>query len=63
MERRIPLDQPLRAVRMLTDAALAGLSRDFDKLYGRDGRPSIPPERLLRALLLQAFYTVRWNGN
>jgi transposase len=44
---------------MLTDAALAGLSRDFDKLYARDGRPSIPPERLLRALLLQAFYTVR----
>ena len=38
---------------------LTGLSRDFDKLYARDGRPSIPPERLLRALLLQAFYTVR----
>jgi len=36
-----------------------GLSRDFNKLYARDGRPSIPPERLLRALLLQAFYTVR----
>ena len=44
---------------MLTDAVLAGLSREFDKLYARDGRPSIPPERLLRALLLQAFYTVR----
>ena len=43
----------------LTDAALTGLSRDFNKLYARDGRPSIPPERLLRALLLQAFYTVR----
>jgi len=41
------------------DEALAKLSRDFDKLYSRDGRPSIPPERLLRALLLQAFYTVR----
>ena len=59
VERRIPPDHPLRAVRMLTDEALAGLSRDFDKLYARDGRPSIPPERLLRALLLQAFYTVR----
>jgi transposase len=43
----------------LTDAALKELSRDFNKLYSRDGRPSIPPERLLRALLLQAFYTVR----
>jgi len=59
VERRIPADHPLRAIRTLTDAALAGLSRDFDKLYARDGRPSIPPERLLRALLLQAFYTVR----
>lgn len=59
LERRIPADHPLRAIRTLTDEALAGLSRDFDKLYSRDGRPSIPPERLLRALLLQAFYTVR----
>ena len=59
VERRIPADHPLRAIRSLTDTALAGLSRDFDKLYARDGRPSIPPERLLRALLLQAFYTVR----
>jgi transposase len=59
LERRIPADHPLRAIRTLTDEALAGLSRDFNKLYARDGRPSIPPERLLRALLLQAFYTVR----
>jgi transposase len=59
VERRIPADHPLRAIRTLTEAALAGLSRDFDRLYARDGRPSIPPERLLRALLLQAFYTVR----
>lgn len=50
---------PLRAIRELIDAALNELSRDFGKLYARDGRPSIPPERLLRALLLQAFYTVR----
>jgi transposase len=49
----------LRAIRALVDEALATLSRDFDKLYSREGRPSIPPERLLRALLLQAFYTVR----
>jgi transposase len=59
VERRIPSDHPMRTIRALTDEALASLSRDFDKLYARDGRPSIPPERLLRALLLQAFYTVR----
>ena len=59
VERRIPADHPLRTIRALTDEALAGLSRDFDKIYSRDGRPSIPPERLLRALLLQAFFTVR----
>ena len=59
LEARIPADHPLRAIRELIDDALAGLSRSFDKLYAREGRPSIPPERLLRALLLQAFYTVR----
>jgi len=59
LEARIASDHPLRAVRALVDEALTGLSRDFNKLYARDGRPSIPPERLLRALLLQAFYTVR----
>ena len=59
VERRIPADHPVRVIRLLTDAVLTGLSREFDKLYARDGRPSIPPERLLRALLLQAFYTVR----
>lgn len=59
LETRIAADHPLRAIRALVDEALAKLSRDFDKLYSRDGRPSIPPERLMRALLLQAFYTVR----
>lgn len=59
VEKRIAPDHPMRTIRALVDEALAGLSRDFDKLYARDGRPSIPPERLLRALLLQAFYTVR----
>lgn len=59
LEARIAADHPLRAIRTLSDEALAGLSRDFARLYARDGRPSIPPERLLRALLLQAFYTVR----
>ena len=59
LETRIPVDHPLRAIRELVDAALKDLSRSFDLLYAREGRPSIPPERLLRALLLQAFYTVR----
>src|ERR1700751_2118301 len=59
LEQRVPADHPLRPIRELTDAALKGLSRDFSRLYSREGRPSIPPERLLRALLLQAFFTVR----
>lgn len=59
LDERIPADHPLRVIRQLVDSALAELSRAFAKLYARDGRPSIPPERLLRALLLQAFYTVR----
>ena len=59
LDTRIPADHPLRAIRALIDEALTGLSRDFNKLYARAGRPSIPPERLLRTLLLQAFYTVR----
>jgi transposase len=59
LETRIPADHPLRAIRKLVDTALAVLSRDFARLYSRDGRPSIPPERLLRALLLQVFFTVR----
>jgi transposase len=59
LETRIAADHPLRAIRALVAAALTELSGDFDELYAADGRPSIPPERLLRALLLQAFYTVR----
>jgi transposase len=59
LEDRVPADHPLRAIRELVDAALKDLSRAIGKLYARDGRPSIPPEHLLRALLLQAFYTVR----
>ena len=59
LDDRIPADHPLRAIRQLVDAALAELSRAFAKLYARDGRPSIAPERLLRALLLQAFYGIR----
>jgi transposase len=59
LEDRIPADHPLRGVRKLVDAVLAGMSNDFDGLYSQMGRPSIAPERLLRALLLQVFYSVR----
>ena len=59
LEDRIPADHPLRGVRGLVDAVLAEMSEDFDGLYSQVGRPSIAPERLLRALLLQVFYSVR----
>lgn len=58
-EQRVPADHPLRAIRVTLDEALRKLSRKFNKLYSHTGRPSIPPEKLLRALLLQVLYTVR----
>jgi transposase len=58
-ERRVSKDHPLRAIRAMTDAALGELSPRFDAIYASEGRPSIPPEKLLRALLLQVLYTVR----
>src|SRR3989442_3673389 len=58
-EQRVPQDHPLRAIRKLSDAVFAELSPQFDKLYARMGRPSIAPEKLLRALLLQVLYSVR----
>ena len=54
-----PPDHPLRAIRALVDDVLRDMSREFDGLYARVGRPSIPPERLLRAQLLQIFYSIR----
>lgn len=58
-EQRVPQDHPLRIVRLLLDDALRGMSREFTQLYSDLGRPSIPPEKLLRALMLQALYSVR----
>src|SRR5947209_20158832 len=58
-ESMVPKDHPLRAIRPLVNAALARLSPDFARLYAPTGRTSIAPEKLLRALLLQAFYSVR----
>jgi transposase len=59
LEDRIPQEHPLRSIRKLVDQVLAGMSKQFDELYSEVGRPSIPPERLLRALLLQVFYSIR----
>jgi len=59
VEARVSRDHPLRAIRAMTDAALESLSAEFSQLYSVTGRPSIAPEMLLRAMLLQAFYSVR----
>src|SRR5216683_3577833 len=59
LEQRVPEDHPLRAVRKLTDQVLRSLSPGFDELYAASGRPSIAPEYILRALLLQVFYSIR----
>lgn len=59
LETRVPADHPLRAIRRITDRALERLSPRLGTLYINFGRPSIPPEKLLRALLLQALYTIR----
>lgn len=58
-EQRVAADHPLRKIRAMTNAALREVSRDFDALYAEGGRPSIAPERLLRALLLQVLYARR----
>jgi transposase len=58
-EHRVRQDHPLRAIRRMTDEALVTLSPRFDRMYSDIGRPSIPPEQLLRALLLQSLYTIR----
>jgi transposase len=59
LEARVPKDHPLRAIRDIVNDALSELSSDFAVLYAPLGRPSIPPEKLLRATLLQAFYSIR----
>src|SRR6202163_1132996 len=58
-EQRVRQDHPLRAMRKMVDEALGELSRRFAKLYAKRGRPSIAPEKLLRALLLQVLYSIR----
>jgi transposase len=58
-ERRVPREHPLRAIRAMVDVALRNMEAQFETMYSKVGRPSIPPEQLLRALLLQVLYTVR----
>jgi transposase len=59
LEARVRRDHPLRAIRTIVNEALSALEREFARLYSPIGRPSIPPEKLLRAMLLQAFYSIR----
>jgi transposase len=59
LEDRVPAGHPLRPIRLMVDAALAEMSGRFDEIYPEDGRRSIPPERLLRALLVQMLYSIR----
>ena len=59
LEKRVRWDHPLRAIRAIVNEALSALERDLAALYAPIGRPSIPPEKLLRAMLLQAFYSIR----
>src|SRR5579875_737186 len=59
LESRVPLGHPLRGIKALLDEALSSMSRDFDRVYAGEGRPSIPPERLVRASALQILYSIR----
>ena len=59
LEQRVPKDHPLRTLRVLVDGILANMSALFDERYSHTGRPSIPPEQLLRALLVQILFTIR----
>jgi transposase len=58
-EARVPQDHPLRPIRKMVNQALRELWHDFEAMYAKEGRPSIPPEKLLHALLLQVLYTIR----
>jgi transposase len=59
VENRIPANHPSRAVRTLLDEALATMSHDFDRVCAKGGRSSVPPERRVRALVLQVLYSIR----
>lgn len=58
LEQRVPDDHPLRKIKQWADAVLSGMSRDFNQAYGTTGRPGIPPEQMIKALLVQALYSI-----
>jgi len=58
-EERVRANHPLRAIRAMADEALQKMSKRFDAIYAKTGRPSIPPEKLLRAQLIQMLYSIR----
>src|SRR5439155_15429437 len=58
-EQRVRKDHPLRAIRTIVDEVLRSLSPQFSRMYAREGRPSIAPEKLLRALVVQMLYSIR----
>jgi transposase len=60
-ESFVPADHPLRPIRVMADKALASLSGEFDQMYSHTGRPSVPPEVLLKCLLLQILFSIRSN--
>ncbi len=59
LEERVPKDHPLRKLKVLVDTVLASMNEEFQAVYSETGRPSIPPERLLKASLLQILFTIR----
>lgn len=59
LEDRIPKSHPLRKLRVLVDTLLATMDQEFEAVYAKTGRPSVPPERLLKAMLLQILFTIR----
>src|SRR5947207_15854094 len=59
LEERVPARHPLRKIKSVVDAALASLDTEFEQLYADEGRPSIAPERLLRAALVQILFSIR----
>src|SRR5438445_11329961 len=61
-EARVPANHPLRKIRVLVRDVLSELNRNLGRLYASEGRPSIPPEQLMSALLLQVFYGIRANS-
>jgi len=61
LEARVGRDHPMQAIRTIVNEALSALERQFAALYLPIGRPSIPPEKLLRTMVLQAFYSIRWE--